>query len=128
MPLSWNEIRDRATAFAAEWRHTKDEDADAKSFLDAFFEVFGIRRRKVASFERRVKKLDGRDGYVDMLWKGTLLVEQKSRGKNLGRAYQLCHAHAAAGPVQSVVGCHLAGHLRRDVPEGNGTRRQGASP
>ena len=128
MPLSWNEIRDRATAFAAEWRHTKDEDADAKSFLDAFFEVFGIRRRKVASFERRVKKLDGRDGYVDMLWKGTLLVEQKSRGKNLGRAYQLGHAHAAAGPVQPFVGCHLAGHLRCDVPEGNGTRRQGASP
>ena len=88
MPLTWNEIRDRATAFAAEWRHTKDEDADAKSFLDAFFEVFGIKRRKVASFEKRVKKLDGRDGYVDMLWKGTLLVEQKSRGKNLGRAYK----------------------------------------
>jgi N-6 DNA Methylase len=88
MPLSWNEIRDRATAFAVEWQHTKDEDADAKSFLDAFFEVFGIKRRKVASFEKRVKKLDGRDGFVDMLWKGTLLVEQKSRGKNLSRAYQ----------------------------------------
>ena len=88
MPLSWNEIRDRATAFAVEWKHTKDEDADAKSFLDAFFEVFGVQRRKVASFEKRVKKLDGRDGYVDMLWKGTLLVEQKSRGKDLARAYQ----------------------------------------
>lgn len=88
MPLSWNEIRDRATAFAAEWRCTKDEDADAKSFLDALFEVFGVQRRKVASFEKRVKKLDGRDGYVDMLWKGTLLIEQKSRGKNLARAYQ----------------------------------------
>jgi hypothetical protein len=88
MPLSWNEIRDRATTFAAEWKHTKDEDADAKSFLDAFFEVFGVKRRKVASFEKRVKKLGGRDGYVDMLWKGTLLIEQKSRGKDLARAYQ----------------------------------------
>lgn len=88
MPLSWNEIRDRATAFAVEWKHTQNEDADAKSFLDAFFEVFGVKRRKVASFEKRVKKLDGRDGYVDMLWKGTLLIEQKSRGKNLMRAYQ----------------------------------------
>jgi hypothetical protein len=88
MPLSWNEIRDRATAFAHEWQHTKDEDADAKSFLDAFFEVFGVRRRKVASFEKRVKKLDGRDGYADLLWKGTLLIEQKSRGKDLARAYK----------------------------------------
>lgn len=87
MPLSWNEIQDRARAFAVEWRGTENEEADAKSFIDAFFEVFGVRRRKVASFEKRVKKLDGRDGYVDLLWKGTLLIEQKSRGKSLERAY-----------------------------------------
>ena len=64
MPLSWNEMRDRATAFAAKLRHTKDEDADAgaKSLLHAFFEVFAVRPRKVASFEKRVEKLDGRDG------------------------------------------------------------------
>ena len=48
---------DRATAFAVEWKHTKDEDADAKSFLDAFFEVFGVQRRKVASFEKRPYRL-----------------------------------------------------------------------
>ena len=88
MPLSWNEIRDRATAFSHDWKHTESEDADAKSFLDDFFNVFGVQRRKVASFERRVKKLDGRDGYIDLLWKGTLLVEQKSRGKDLARAYR----------------------------------------
>ena len=88
MPLSWNEIRDRATAFSHEWKHTESEDADAKSILDGFFEVFGVQRRKVASFERKVKKLDGRDGYIDLLWKGTLLVEQTSRGKDLERAYR----------------------------------------
>ena len=88
MPLSWNEIRDRAQHFAREWKHTENEDAEAKSFLDAFFQVFGLQRRKVASFERRVKKLDQRDGYIDLLWKGTLLVEQKSRGKSLVRAYR----------------------------------------
>ena len=88
MPLSWNEIRDRAQLFAREWKHTETEDAEGKSFLDAFFQVFGLQRRKVASFERRVKKLDQRDGYIDLLWKGTLLIEQKSRGKNLARAYR----------------------------------------
>ena len=88
MPLSWNEIRERATAFSHDWKHNESEDADAKSFLDEFFNVFGVQRRKVASFERRVKKLDGRDGYIDLLWKGTLLVEQKSRGKDLARAYR----------------------------------------
>ncbi|OGB06182.1 MAG: methylase [Burkholderiales bacterium RIFCSPHIGHO2_12_FULL_69_20] len=88
MPLSWNEIRDRAQHFAREWKHTENEDAEGKSFLDAFFQVFGLQRRKVASFEQRVKKLDQRDGYIDLLWKGTLLVEQKSRGKSLTRAYR----------------------------------------
>lgn len=31
---------------------------------------------------------DGRDGYIDLLWKGVILVEHKSRGKNLDRAFQ----------------------------------------
>jgi hypothetical protein len=88
MPLSWNEIRDRATTFTRDWKQAENEDADAKSFWDAFFEVFGVPRRRVASFERRVKKLDGKDGYIDLLWKGTLLVEHKSRGKDLATAHK----------------------------------------
>lgn len=87
MPLSWNEIKDRAVKFALEWKDASDEDADAKPFLIDFFDVFGTPRKKVASFEYRVKKLDEHDGYIDMLWKGTLLVEMKSRGKNLAKAY-----------------------------------------
>ncbi len=88
MPLSLNDIRDRALAFSREWRKAESEDADAKSFWDEFFEVFGVKRRKVATFEKRVKKIDGKDGYIDLLWKGTLLVEHKSRGKDLNRAYK----------------------------------------
>ncbi|MDQ5910770.1 MAG: hypothetical protein QG599_2867 [Pseudomonadota bacterium] len=88
MPLSWNEIKDRALQFSREWIDESAEDAEAKSFLDAFFNVFGVPRKRVATFEQRVKKLDGRDGYIDLLWKGILLIEQKSRGKNLDRAFQ----------------------------------------
>ena len=88
MPLSWNEINDRAIAFTKEWENTSNEDADAKPFLVDFFNVFGISRKKVASFEHRVKKIDERDGYIDLFWKGTLLIEMKSRGKNLDKAYQ----------------------------------------
>ena len=88
MPLSWNEIKDRALKFSRDWGDESSEDAEAKSFLDAFFAVFGVPRRRVATFEQRVKKLDGRSGYIDLLWKGILLIEQKSRGKDLDRAYQ----------------------------------------
>jgi hypothetical protein len=88
MPLSWNEIKDRALSFSKEWNGTYNEEADAKPFLEAFFNVFGITRKKIASFEHKVKKLDARDGYIDLFWKGTLLVEMKSKGKNLDKAYK----------------------------------------
>ena len=87
MPLSWNEIKDRAVSFSKEWAETNNEEADAKPFLDAFFNVFGITRKKIATFEHKVKKSDNHDGYIDLFWKGTLLVEMKSKGKDLNKAY-----------------------------------------
>jgi hypothetical protein len=50
--------------------------------------VFGIRSKRVPTFVQRVKKLDDKDGYIDLLRKGTILIEMKSRGKNLDKAYQ----------------------------------------
>ncbi|CAN1505093.1 hypothetical protein MCEGE10_00620 [Flavobacteriaceae bacterium] len=88
MALSWNEIKDRAFSFSKEWADTVNEEADAKPFLVEFFNVFGISSKRVSTFEHRVKKLDDKNGYIDLLWKGTILIEMKSRGKNLDRAYQ----------------------------------------
>lgn len=87
MVLSWNEIKDRAVKFSKEWADTSNEEADAKPFLVEFFNVFGISNKRVATFEHRVKKLDDTEGYIDLLWKGMILVEMKSRGKNLDKAY-----------------------------------------
>lgn len=88
MTLSWNEIKDRALKFSKEWADTSNEEADAKPFLVEFFNVFGITSKRVSTFEHRVKKLDDKDGYIDLLWKGTILIEMKSRGKNLDKAYE----------------------------------------
>lgn len=88
MPLSWNEIKTRAITFSKEWENESSEDAEAKSFWDDFFNVFGVSRRRVASFEKAVKKQDGKQGYIDLLWKGVVLVEHKSRGRNLDKAFQ----------------------------------------
>lgn len=87
MTLSWNEIKDRALKFSKEWADTSNEEADAKPFLVEFFNVFGITSKRVSTFEHRVKKMDDKDGYIDLLWKGTILIEMKSRGKNLDKAY-----------------------------------------
>ena len=87
MPLSWNEIRSRALAFSQEWAEVSAESAEAKSFWDGFFQIFGITRRRIASFEEPVHKLGDRRGFIDLFWKGVLLVEHKSRGHSLDRAY-----------------------------------------
>src|SRR6266542_2033017 len=87
MPLSWNEIKSRAVAFSKEWELETNEDAEAKSFWDDFFDVFGISRRRVATFEQLVKKLNDKQGYIDLLWKGMILIEHKTRGKDLTKAF-----------------------------------------
>lgn len=88
MSLNWNEIKDRAVAFSKEWENETREEAEAKSFLTDFFNVFGINRRKFATFEHRVKKLNEKDGYIDLLWKANILVEMKSRGQDLEKAFR----------------------------------------
>lgn len=85
-PLSMNEIRARLAAFSERWKDACDEDAEAKSFWDALFECYGTNRRQVARFEYPIKKLDGNWGFIDVLWKGKVIVEHKSKGKNLGEA------------------------------------------
>ncbi len=87
MPISWNEIRQNAIAFSKEWATESREHAEAKTFWDEFFRVFGIKRRTVASFEEPVKKLSGTWGRIDLFWKGTLLAEHKSRGESMDKAH-----------------------------------------
>ena len=87
MPLSWNEIRSRAVEFSQEFSDATRENAETQSFYNAFFNIFGISRRRVASFEEPVKKLAAKHGRIDLFWKGTLLVEQKSGGRDLEAAY-----------------------------------------
>ena len=73
-------------SFSREWAGAKSETAEKQTFWNDFFEVFGIRRRIVASFEEPVKKISGQYGYIDLFWPGMLLVEHKSFGKDLGKA------------------------------------------
>jgi len=89
MRLSQHEIRKRAIEFADKWKDESRERAEAQSFWNDFFEVFGVPRKRVATFDEPVKKSDGRDGFIDLLWRGTLIVEHKSRGGNLDKAYGL---------------------------------------
>lgn len=85
--LSWNEIRKRAIKFSTEWKDETSESAEAQTFWNEFFQIFGINRRRIASFEKSVKLLGDKRGSIDLFWKGHLIVEHKSRGKSLDKAF-----------------------------------------
>ncbi len=84
--LSWNEVRDRAIRFSRNWSAATSERADKQTFYNEFFDVFGIRRASVAAFEANVRNLQGNINAIDLLWRGKLIVEHKSRGEDLSQA------------------------------------------
>ena len=86
MRLSWNEIRARAAAFAQEWADAGYEKGQTQLFYRDFFDIFDLPVRRVAAFEEPVKLLGDRRGFIDLFWKGVLLVEQKSVGRDLTQA------------------------------------------
>ena len=86
--LSWNEIKSRAITFSKKWEHEINEHAEAKPFWENFFDVFGIDRKRIAQYEASVKKLGNKQGFIDLFWPGNLIIEHKSRGKDLDKAFQ----------------------------------------
>lgn len=84
--LSRNEIRARLAQFAELFAEASDENAESQSFWDMLFRCYGTNRREVARYEARIRKRDGKPARIDLLWKGRVLVEQKSRGRDLTAA------------------------------------------
>ena len=59
----------------------------SQTFWSAFLDIFEIdRRRHGAFFEYAIKKGSGKQGFIDLFWPGKLLAEQKSGGKDTGKA------------------------------------------
>jgi len=81
--IAQSEIRENAQRFVHDNRDIANEQAEAQTFWNDFFRVFGVERRKVAAFEKAVRKLGGGRGRIDVFWSGVLLVEHKSRGESL---------------------------------------------
>ena len=89
MTISYRDIKNRAHQFIIDYQDAVKENAESQLFLNAFFNIFGIPVRRVASFENPVKLEDkGTTKRIDLFWRGKLLVEMKSTGQNLDKAYQ----------------------------------------
>ncbi|HEY5380964.1 MAG TPA: DNA methyltransferase, partial [Acidobacteriaceae bacterium] len=84
--ISWNEIKHRALLFSRAWATSSSEAADKQTFWNDFFNIFGISRRVVATFESPVKRRTGTTGFIDLLWPGKIIIEHKSLGASLDTA------------------------------------------
>jgi hypothetical protein len=98
MRLSWPEIRTRAKAFAADHADDRNEIADTQTFYNDFFRIFDIDRKRVATYERSAERINRAKGRIDLFWPGTLIVEQKSLGRDLFGAEQQAFDYLHALP------------------------------
>jgi hypothetical protein len=86
MRLGWDEIKRRAKAFSDDWADAHYEKGETQPFYEQFFLIFGVKRKQVATYEQRVKLLNGKHGFMDLFWPKTLLIEQKSARLDLNKA------------------------------------------
>ena len=110
MALSWNEIKTRAAAFVNDWKAaapTAREEADAQTFETGFFHIFGVERSQVAIFEQKVRLSGEANGYIDLFWKGHIMIEMKSPGKDMAKAFEQAKNYANALKAADLPQCIL---------------------
>ncbi len=81
--VDWEPIVYKAGLFAEDYQTETRENAEAQTFWNDFFEIFGRKRRGLATYEHHAR-MRQKSGFIDMLWPGVLAVEHKSaRIRNL---------------------------------------------
>lgn len=93
--LSLDAIRARAAAFAHAFKSETYEMGQAQNFIRGLCGVFGLSDLRAVSFEHRAKKVDGKNGRIDGFFPGLLLIEMKSAGEDLEKAYEQATGYLA---------------------------------
>lgn len=81
-------IRTRAATFAKNFSQSTYEMGEAQNFIRGLCEIFELPHLSAVSFEHRAKRIGGKHGRIDGFFPGLLLIEMKSSGKDLNKAYQ----------------------------------------
>ncbi len=102
MTLSNLTIHERAEEFVKKHHADTYEKGQAQIYWRDFFDIFGVDVHKVILFEESVKKFDGSPGFIDAFWKGKLIIEHKSLGKNLDLAYSQALEYLDQLPTEEI--------------------------
>jgi type I restriction-modification system DNA methylase subunit len=84
-----DQLNDRAEAFCKEFADASYESGQAQNFVRELCGVYGLNYLRSVDFERRVTKGGGVGiNRIDGFFPGLLLVEMKSKGEDLDKAYK----------------------------------------
>lgn len=98
--LSTTEISRRASAFVAKWKNETRENAEAQTWWNEFFGIFGVDRYSTATFERWARRAStGNQGRIDVFMPGVMIAEHKSLGKDGGKAEGQADDYLAGGDI-----------------------------
>ena len=103
--LSWTEIDDRAVEFRKAWEKRKGaERQEAQMFVREFLSVFGLENPldNGGEFEHKTPKEYGDDGYIDYFLPKKIIVEMKSKGKDLNKAYEQLKGYVITLPADQM--------------------------
>ena len=85
--LSWNKIEDRAVKFQKHWKNCEgNERQEAQTFEKDLMNIFGV-DWKDGFHEHQITLKDGFIRYIDYFIPGKILIEMKSKGQSLAKAY-----------------------------------------
>ena len=105
--LSWNEIEDRATGFKKKWTAEKGrERQQAQMFVREFLSVFGFDDPMAdgGEFEHTCPIEVGENGYIDYFLPKRIIIEMKSKGKDLNKAFEQLKGYVITLSRQSAIG------------------------
>lgn len=87
--LALEALRERADAFSKAFANAHYEKGEAASFIIHLCQLFELDSIRAVSLEHRVQKDSGSGmEFMDGFFPGLLLVEMKSKGKDLAKAYE----------------------------------------
>ena len=81
-------MKEKAEIFVEEHKEDYYEKGQTAQFWIDFLDIFSVKAKDVAQFEFNVKDVDNNSKFIDLFWKGNLVVEHKSKGKNLDSAFE----------------------------------------
>jgi len=98
--ITTHELVKRSIEFEREHADDHDEKSQAQNFWRDFFRIWGLSPQRIGVFESRARTLRGTVGFIDFFWPGTLLVEHKSRGKDLEAALKQALDYCSSGGLK----------------------------